>query len=606
MTVSSQSGALQTESGRQRPLSSNQGGGVFAAAGVAGADALRRHERNTMPFRPHPLVHLLPSLTDVAFLLPVGFLFFVMQGANTLLGDGDTGWHVRTGEWILRNGRVPHADIFSYTMPGRPWVAWEWLWDVAFGWLHQNWGMSSIVVASMAVLGVTFALLFRLILRRCDNPFLALGVTALAAAGSSIHYLARPHLFTLLFVVLFYGILEAASAGRTKWLWALPALMAIWTNVHGGFLIGLLLLATYTAGNLAAWLWDGASERRSAARQQAKWFAGTGLACLAATFLNPYSYHLHAHIYQYLRDPRLYQTVQEYQPLTFQGPLSLFTEPMFVLAVLAAAWALYQRRFVDALLLAGWAQMALMAARNLPIFMLVAAPIVAQLAQEMLGACKRSASAGWIGRALSRFEETSREFAPLDRIPRVHLASIAVMAVLTLAIATPRASGKFRAEYDPTRYPAKALPVLRSDDTRRIFTHDEWGDYLIYNLYPLRKVFVDGRSDFYGPAFNEKYLDVMGVKPGWEQNLNQYHVDTILLPVGAPLAGALKQSQKWRVVYDDGMAIVFRSNVPSAARTSITPEGRIPGNPGYNRIPRAVTVSRDGTRGQVQTPRTRS
>src|SRR5579872_7123348 len=134
----------------------------------------------------NPVVRWLPSLTDVAFLLPIAFLFLVMQGARTLLGDGDTGWHVRTGEWMLRNGRIPHTDFFSYTMAGKPWFAWEWLWDLSFGWLHREWGMTAVVLASMVVLGLTFALLFRLILRKCSHPLVAIGVTALAAAGSSI------------------------------------------------------------------------------------------------------------------------------------------------------------------------------------------------------------------------------------------------------------------------------------------------------------------------------------------------------------------------------------------------------------------------------------
>src|SRR5712692_10996196 len=77
--------------------------------------------------KPNPMVRLLPSLTDLAFLMPAAFVFLRMNGATGMLGDGDTGWHVRTGEWILANGRVPSQDIFSYTKAGQPWFAWEWL-----------------------------------------------------------------------------------------------------------------------------------------------------------------------------------------------------------------------------------------------------------------------------------------------------------------------------------------------------------------------------------------------------------------------------------------------------------------------------------------------
>ncbi len=107
---------------------------------------------------------------------------------------------------------------------------------------------------------------------------------------------------------------------------------------------------------------------------------------------------------------------------------------------------------------------------------------------------------------------------------------------------------------------------------RSIFTHDEWGDYLIYRLFPKTKVFVDGRSDFYGTKFNEQYVNVMDVKYDWSKTLDRYRVDAVLLPVNAPLASTLKESRKWRPVYDDGVAIVFRSRDSLAARAS-RPEG---------------------------------
>src|SRR5439155_20547089 len=87
--------------------------------------------------RANPIVRVLPSLTDLAVIFTILFVFICMSGTHTLLGDGDTGWHIRTGQWILANGRVPHHDMFSFTMPGQPWFAWEWLWDVAFAKIYD-------------------------------------------------------------------------------------------------------------------------------------------------------------------------------------------------------------------------------------------------------------------------------------------------------------------------------------------------------------------------------------------------------------------------------------------------------------------------------------
>jgi hypothetical protein len=121
-----------------------------------------------------------------------------------------------------------------------------------------------------------------------------------------------------------------------------------------------------------------------------------------------------------------------------------------------------------------------------------------------------------------------------------------------------------RAQYDPHAYPVAALADLRDSD--RIFTSDTWGGYLIYRRYPA-KVFVDGRSDFYGPAFEAEYAAVMGVRYNWEAILATHGVNTVLLAVDAPLAGALKGSHNWQAVHDDGVAIVFRAtDVPRAPK----------------------------------------
>ena len=171
-----------------------------------------------------------------------------MHGAKTLLGDGDTGWHVRTGEWIMSHGRVPHQDLFSFTKTGQTWFAWEWLWDVIFAWLHQHWGMAAVVVGSALVIALTSALLFRLAYRKSGNPLVAMAFTFLAVASSSIHFLARPHLFTLLFTVVFYAILERARENRSaRLLWWLPVLTVLWTNLHGGWFIGVVLIGSVSA-----------------------------------------------------------------------------------------------------------------------------------------------------------------------------------------------------------------------------------------------------------------------------------------------------------------------------------------------------------------------
>jgi hypothetical protein len=533
-------------------------------------------QQNIRGEKPNPIVRILPSLTDVAFVLPIIFLFWKLGGATRML-EGDTGWHIRTGEWILQNGRVPQIDIFSFTKPGEPWFAWEWLWDVTFAVIHQHLGLAGVVFASLVVLCVTSMLLYRLVLGSCANPFIAFAVTWVAVAASSIHWWARPHLFTFLFVVLFLHVLERAKEGAGRWLWLLPPMSLLWVNIHGGFLVGLMLAGGYAAGDLLSGLFteDKTKARTLMARSRRYGFALAG--CFAATFANPYFYRLHVHVYLTLTDPEspLYRFVGEWQPLSLRGPLAWYAEPMIILSVAASIWHLANRRFVYPLLLLSFLHSAFFAARNLPIFMLVAAAPVAAVLEEMLGRVLASQVPSRIRQAVTSFNEAAADFASVDSHWRLHLASIVPFCLLTAAFFQSQPAKSLTAEYDVERYPVKAVDELGNLLAGAVFAEDEWGDYLIYRLYPHGRVFVDGRFDFYGGKFTERYLDVMNAKYDWESSLESYRIDTMLLSAKSPLAATLKEARRWRVVYDDGVAIVFRLREKSAiAAESTEVDGR--------------------------------
>jgi len=510
--------------------------------------------------RPHFAVRLLPSLTDVAFVMPLAFVFLRMGGAPGMLGDGDTGWHLRTGEWILANHRVPTQDMFSYTKAGQPWFAWEWLWDVAFGWLNLQWGMAAVILASLLVICFTSVLLFRLLRRQCGNPLLAVVVMFFVTGGSAVHWLARPHLFTLLFTVVFFSILERVKEGRTQLLWYLPGLTLLWTNLHGGFFVGLILIGAYAAGQLLTALFEASADARREAARRGLPYLATAAGCALVTLVNPYTYHLHAHIFEYLTDKYQRKNIVEFQSFNFHHPATVFFEPMLLLGLAAVVWSLMRRDYVYTLLIAGWAHLALVAVRNTPIFMTVASVPVAMMLQQLVVELPGKNLANWLRLGAARLQRFAADFGETDSIPRMHIASAAAVSLLAALFYAPNAPAKCRAEYDRRQYPAKAVAMLqRAGASDTIFTEDAWGGYLIYRLYPANKVFIDGRSDFYGSTFNEKYLDVMNVRYDWEKNLDQYHVNTILLPPTASLASTLKESRRWRPVYDDGVAIVFRA-----------------------------------------------
>ena len=466
--------------------------------------------------KPSRLLRWLPSMTDAAFLMPLVFLFCGMHGAQTLLGDGDTGWHLRTGEWILAHGRVPDRDIFSFTRSGQPWFAWEWLWDVLFGWLHLHGGMAAVVLASSLVLALTFALLFR-VARRSADALVALALTLVAAAGSAGHWLARPHLVTMLFTVIFYSILDRSGgpavpgSGPRRRLWLLPPLMVLWTNLHGGFFVGILVIVAYAAGEFAVLVRETGADERREALQRGRGYLLTAAGCVVATLINPYGYRLHAHIFAYLADGFYRGNIMEFQSLNFQSGQARYFEILLAAGAAAALVHLRRGRLVWPLLFAVWAHLALYSARNIEIFVLLAAAPAAEMVSEGLRKAPAMRRAGWRRRGMHGLADFTQEWNAFDGGPRWHAVSAAAILALAALVYAPRPPSACRAAYDPKTFPVAAAGQLEKAGLYGgIFTEDLWGGYLVYREYPRGRVFIDGRSDFYGAEFAGKYIKAMG------------------------------------------------------------------------------------------------
>jgi hypothetical protein len=506
----------------------------------------------------NPILRFLPSLTDVAFLMPFVYVMLKLKGAPQLL-EGDTGWHIRAGEWMLANGRIMREDHFSFTRPGEPWFAWEWLWDVAFAWIHQRMGLEGVVLVSLLVISCSFAWLYRLSARVSGNVLVAGAVTLLALAGSVIHWWARPHVFTFLFLVGFLDALERARSGDKRWLWALPVATAVWVNIHGGFLAGILVILAFAGEHALRWVIHPAS--RGLAQREFLTYAGTAAACLVASLANPFSYHLHLHIFGFLnRDGNVHTLISEWQSMNFQGPAAIYFELMVLLGMASAVWHAQKGRFAYVFLIAGWLHLGLLMARNVPLFLIVAAPAVALALTEILEMVASLDIAAWIRSALAEFREIAGEMGQTEKISRVPLFTCIAVSLVAWAMGQPSPNGVFAAKYDRKDYPVDFLQRTPATQlTGNIFTSDEWGDYVIYRLNPRSRVYMDGRFDFYGRKHTDKYLGVLGAKHDWKKHLAEFGITKVLLPVDCPLSSALKESAHWRSVYDDGIAIYFEA-----------------------------------------------
>ncbi|MDQ2775100.1 MAG: hypothetical protein M3Y57_09315 [Acidobacteriota bacterium] len=500
-------------------------------------------------------VRFLPSLTDFAFLLPAFILFAILPGAKTLLNDSDTGWHLRVGEWILQHKAVPTTDFFSFTKANQPWFAWEWGWDLLFGAIHSMWGLPGVVLANVLILCFVSALLFRLIRRFCDNDILALLFTGISIFGSTIHWLARPHLLSWVFFLAFAHLLLSAEQGKTKALYWLPLLMLLWTNLHGSFFLGIVMIMI---SGIAPWI--SAVLQPGIAWKGAYWesrpYLLCALLCGMVTFANPYTWRLHEHLFLYLRDSSQLDAIQEFQSISFHYGLAAFFEIMLLTGAASALWCIQRQKWTGALTLLLWAHLALFSRRNVPMYLLLASPWIAKMVAQMSADGLRSLRLRpWLQRAAGGLAEIALEFRPLERINRLHVTSLFGILFIFLSMASARPG--FEAQFNTKRFPASAIPVIQAQNARRIFTNDQWSGYLIYQLYPDVKVFVDGRSDLYGGDFVNSCLHTLNGRWDWEINLNRFSVDMVIVAPGTPLSTVLKMSPRWRTLLDDGSVMVF-------------------------------------------------
>lgn len=491
------------------------------------------------------LAWLKPSFTDFFFAALILWLFCTGLGWKSLMFDGDTGWHIRTGDYILQNGLVPKTDIFSYAQPGKPWFAWEWLTDVIYSVLHSGFGLAGpAVLSGLMICAVATSLLRRMVIGGA-NAFIAIGLTLLTIGSSSVHFHARPHIFTLLLFAIFTWTVERDRLRNTRAVWLLIPLTALWTNLHGAFPAAIAYAGLVSAGIFIQNL----LERKRDFKQPLRYgLLATG--CGLASLVNPYGWHLHAHIFEYLRADFIRNMVQEFESPRFRSEEMFQYELLLLGALMCAGLALARRRIPETLLLLFFAHMSLGSVRHVPLFVIVAAPAIAveltRLWNATLGQMSSKSNGGIL-------HQLAIDMSGNFRRPSVWLPALAALIILS----TP--ADKFPVDFPSESFPSKMLEAQhdRISRSERIFTTDQWGDYLIYRLFPNRKVFFDGRSDFYGEQHCKDVLAITDMGHRWLGLIEKNRFDLILIPVKAPLSSGLKLSPDWTVVADDGSAVLF-------------------------------------------------
>jgi len=507
---------------------------------------------------------LTPSLSDLFLIAILMWVFAAGQfGWKGLLADGDVGWHIRTGEYILDHHSVPRHDLYSFSKPGAAWYAWEWLTDVTDAALFRWAGLKGIVLTAAVLIALFCTTLIRRMVWRETNLMVAMIVALMGAGVSSIHFLARPHIFTLLLISISVWMIEADLRAPSNRIWLLVPLTVVWTNLHGGFLALILVLGLTAAGlAIEAFL-------RPAGWAKPLRYTGLTAACAAASLINPYGYQLHVHVREYLRSDWIRNVVQEFQSPSFRGESMFQLEALLFAGVIVAGSLLRRKQIVEALWILCFAHLALSSVRHAPVFIAVCSPVIASNLSEWYGAWTAAASKASLP---GIFNQMAADAAKGFR--RTSLWPAAVIVTLALMNQPLKWPTDFPEEMFPTQMVHDHAAQI-TDPNARVLTTDQWADYLIYTN-PKQKVFIDGRSDFYGPEVGNEFIRLINGQPDWTTILNKYGFTVALLPVDVPLTQLLKLRPEWQIVADDGKRILLVHRA-----TSVPPTGNIGPEPRF-------------------------
>ena len=246
-------------------------------------DALKAWSDSRIELGPKTIEPAFQNLGIYVFLISFSCMYY-LSNTSLLLGHFDLGWHLAAGDLIRDRGNIPFQDPWSFTLEDRQWYNLSWLWDVIASVLVQYTGFSGLTFFIVACSAVIVGYLTSACLSSrasavavCISVFSACLLYPSFATPPNIYIAASPNTATMLFGVIFY----VECLRRTRW-FLLPVMMVLWANLHGGFLLGFLIIGIFGGAALL---------RRDWANFKIYGFAGLG--CFIAIFINPLGWHIY-------------------------------------------------------------------------------------------------------------------------------------------------------------------------------------------------------------------------------------------------------------------------------------------------------------------------
>ncbi len=489
---------------------------------------------------------LIPSIADIIFLSL--FLYLSFYAGKGLLNDGDTGYHIRAGEYIIDTLSIPKHDMFSFLSPPLAWTAHEWLSEVIMAMVHRSFGLTGIVVFFSFIISLVYYLLFKIIRTNKGNIILAAFIVLLVIASSQIHWLARPHIFSLVLMLAWYYLLDEYQYKNKNYLYLLPPMMLLWVNLHGGFLAGFILTGIYLFGNLVKFITSRGKEK-DFYKKKARLLGLTIVTCLLVSLINPYGFHILLFPFKLVSNKFIMDHVVEFASPNFHEVMPF----KYILFLMLAVFAVSKVRtnFIELLLILMLTNMSLYSVRYIPLFGIITAPI---LSRQLILILEQAN-----GKFADFLKKRSDSISETDASARGFLWPVAAV-VLIIVFA---AGGKIDFKFNEKTMPVAAVEFMKKENLKgNMFNNDEFGDYIIYSAWPEYRVFFDGRSDMYGVDRMKEYFKVLGIKPGWDEVIKKYKINWIIYNANSSLSVFLMGREDWKLIYADKLANIFVKNSP--------------------------------------------
>ena len=461
---------------------------------------------------------------------------FLFIGAEQ---DPDFWWHLRIGRWMVENGRLPSQDIFTFTVPGHVWTDHEYLTEILMWLAYSKLGLAALCVAFGLITWAGFWLIYLQVRRQ---PFVIVGVgLALAAIAGAPIWGPRSQMITFVLSCLQLYWLRGYLGGRSRALTYFPLVMVVWANMHGGWVIAFAWFGAAIAAELALWAWEPSNP---AHRMHVRFLLIVTAASAVAVAATPHFLALYPYPFQTAGSVAQQKLIVEwFSPDFHQAYLRPFEAMVFLVL---GGFALRRPTLYEFLLTALALGLALQSVRNVALFVAAATPVLINTYAEAWKAMARTR--GW------RWNLPPR---PLFAVTTA-LVLLLIAGMTALKVATTL-SPAHQQSLDASTYPVAAADWLAAhpDVGTRMYNQYGWGGYLSYRFYPDRKVFIFGEAALMGDPLLLDYEDVQTLRPDWQQVLDRYQVDYVVYNRGEPLANVLALDPKWRLVYQDAVAVIY-------------------------------------------------